>query len=66
VANAYLRLLADLGPELRILLDLPLASLDGHAPALLAEAVRRVREGRVFRRGGYDGVYGTVRVLTVR
>ena len=56
-------LLAACGPELAILRDVPPDALDAHGPPRLSEAVRRLRAGQVVRRGGYDGVYGTVRAL---
>jgi len=61
VAAAYQRLLAQAGPELPLLLE-------AGAPALAAlgavgEAILKVREGRVIREGGFDGEYGTVRVV---
>ncbi len=63
VTGAYFRLLATLGPELSILLDLPAEQLDGQAVPRLGEAIRRMRAGQVVRQGGYDGVYGVIRVL---
>ncbi len=55
-------LVGRLGPELSILCDLPEAALR-HEWDLLGEAVSRMRQGHVFRQGGYDGEYGVVRVF---
>ncbi|MCS0635554.1 endonuclease Q family protein [Streptomyces sp. LP05-1] len=52
-----------LGPELPLLLDLPLPELRAAGEAGLAEAVDRLRTGRVHRDPGYDGVFGTVSVF---
>lgn len=63
VGRAYEQILATLGPELRILRQTDPEQLCGQEPPLLAEAVYRVRNGQVRRRGGFDGEYGTVRVF---
>jgi len=63
VQTAYQKLLAACGPELEILLRVPPEQLDAHGPARLGEAVRRLRAGKVFRRGGYDGEFGVVTVF---
>lgn len=60
----YDQLLRRLGPELAILQSLPLESLAGQGPPLLAEALRRMRHGRVIRQPGYDGQYGAIRLFT--
>ena len=49
--------------ELRILRELDVATLSGADPRLLAEAIRRVRAGRVFRQAGFDGEYGKISVF---
>ncbi len=63
VRGAYCRLLERLGPELRILRELPLDNIEKVGPALIGEAVRRVRAQEVVRRGGFDGEYGVIRVF---
>lgn len=62
VQERYSRLLRELGPELDILCRLPEADIRAHWEPL-GEAVARMRRGQVFREGGYDGEYGTVRVF---
>jgi superfamily I DNA/RNA helicase len=52
-----------LGPELRILQELPLETVRRSGSSLVAEAISRVREGKVTRDAGYDGEYGTIRVF---
>ncbi|MCL1887539.1 MAG: UvrD-helicase domain-containing protein, partial [Kiritimatiellaeota bacterium] len=62
--RCYDALLAQFGPEMEVLLDAPLDDIARHSKVpLLDEALRRMREGRVFRSGGYDGVYGEIRVF---
>jgi DNA helicase-2/ATP-dependent DNA helicase PcrA len=57
-------LLRRLGPELEILRQSPLEELAAAGGPLLAEAVRRMREGQVWAEGGYDGEFGVVRLFT--
>ncbi len=61
VTAAYAGLLAAAGPELPLLLD-----ADSQTVAklgMIGEAILKVREGRVVREGGYDGEYGSIRVV---
>ncbi len=57
------RLVAALGPELGILMDVPLADIGRAGGSPLAEAVTRLRAGTVHRDPGYDGEYGVVRLF---
>lgn len=52
-----------LGPELRVLQQLPVEDIRRVGNPLLAEAIDRVRRGQVIRHGGYDGEYGVIRVF---
>jgi len=63
VSRVYEKLLSDLGPELGILMDTPLSEIKDSGGPLLAEAIGRIRQGRVIREGGYDGEYGRIRVF---
>ena len=63
VQGVYLRLLEKLGPEFSILRDRSLQDVEKAAGPLLAEALRRLRAGRVIREGGYDGAYGAIRLF---
>ena len=54
-------LVSRLGPELHILGELPKEEFAGDP--LLAEAVSRLRDGRVRRQSGYDGEYGVIRLF---
>jgi uncharacterized protein (TIGR00375 family) len=62
----YLRLLAALGNEFAILLDAPLADIGSASSTMLAEGVRRMREGLVGIQPGYDGEYGRIRLFEDR
>jgi len=64
VQGEYRRILSLLGPELSILLSLPFDSIQKCSSSILAEAIRRVREGKVHVSPGFDGQYGTIRIFT--
>jgi len=63
VQSAYMRLLHELGSEFDILRRRSPSELESAGPPLLAEAVTRLRAGRVAMRPGYDGVYGVITVF---
>lgn len=62
VMNKYWQLLQQFGPELRILIETPVAELSAGAVPRLAEAVNRVRQKMVQRTAGFDGVFGAIKV----
>ncbi len=62
VAKAYERLLAASGPELPLLLDMPLEAIEEVTPTL-REAIRRIRAEHVYKQPGYDGVFGRIQVF---
>ena len=64
VQREYRKLISSLGPELSILLDTPLESIKKDSSALLAEAIKRVRNNKVHTSPGFDGQYGSIRVFT--
>jgi DNA helicase II / ATP-dependent DNA helicase PcrA len=63
VERGYGRLLSTLGSELDILQAVPLDDIARHNSSLLAEAIARLRAGKVFRDAGYDGEYGVIRLF---
>jgi DNA helicase-2/ATP-dependent DNA helicase PcrA len=63
VTQAYFKLLSELGSELYILRRASLKDIEKASSELTAEAVRRIREGKVHIAPGYDGEYGTIRVF---
>jgi uncharacterized protein (TIGR00375 family) len=64
VARVQSSLTKALGPELGILRAAPLDLIRRHGGELVAEGIRRVREGRLTIVPGYDGEYGKVQVFT--
>jgi len=63
VREEYLGLTAALGSEFAILMDVPLDEVARHTRPRVVEGLRRVREGRVQIRPGYDGVFGEIRIF---
>jgi len=62
VQQRYATLIGRFGSEFHLLLNASREEMAEESP-LLAEAVSRIREGRVIRHGGYDGAFGTIRVF---
>ncbi len=63
VREEYMTLVSALGSEFAVLLDVPLEEAARVARPRVVEGVRRVREGRVEIRPGYDGVFGEIRIF---
>jgi DNA helicase-2/ATP-dependent DNA helicase PcrA len=63
VVQSYERLLARLGPELSILETVPLEDIAQADTPILAEAISRLRAGKVVRESGYDGEYGVIHLF---
>ncbi|MDP3724978.1 MAG: endonuclease Q family protein, partial [Nanoarchaeota archaeon] len=62
VQAAYMGVLQKLGNEFHILLDASEEHIKEAGGECLAEAIVRMREGKVHIEGGYDGEYGKVHV----
>jgi uncharacterized protein (TIGR00375 family) len=64
VQKMFDRLLARLGSELGILMDISLEQIHQVGGPMLAEAIRRIRAGEVYIAPGYDGEFGTIRIFS--
>ncbi len=63
VKKQYDALLRKLGPELYILLDMPIETINQKGFPVIAEGIRRMRNNEVEIKEGYDGEYGTIKVF---
>ncbi len=63
VQRQYETLLTELGSELTILLKTPLDDIKQHGGSLLAEGIRRMRNGQVVATAGYDGEFGIIKLF---
>jgi uncharacterized protein (TIGR00375 family) len=66
VREQYLKMVAELGSEFSILLDAPMDKIAGAASPKIAEAVQRVRDGKLKLLPGYDGEFGLVSIFRDR
>lgn len=64
VGALFAECLAKLGSEFYILQDAPVEEIRKVAGSLVAEAVERVRKGKVAIAAGYDGEYGKVKIFS--
>ena len=63
VQEEYQSMLDKLGTEFAILREVPVEEIKHHSGYLIAEGIRRLREGRVTRLPGFDGEYGIIRLF---
>jgi uncharacterized protein (TIGR00375 family) len=63
VRDEYLRLVQAFAGEFSVLLDAPLDEVSRHTRPRVVDGLRRVREGRVVIRPGYDGVFGEIHIF---
>ena len=64
VRECFLSMLNKLGSELHILQNASVPDIDGYAGPMIAEAINRMRQGKVNIAPGYDGEYGTIKVFS--
>jgi DNA helicase II / ATP-dependent DNA helicase PcrA len=64
VQMTFMETIRKLGNEMSVLRDAPLEDIKKACGALIAEGVRRVRNGQVHIEAGYDGEYGKVNIFT--
>ena len=64
VKTEYDRMIKNFGPELFILMDLPLEKMTGKISSLIIEGIKRVREGKLEIKPGFDGQYGEIKIFS--
>ena len=64
VQTKFKQVIAVLGSEFKILREIPLAEIKDAGFPILAEAIARLRTGKVHVKPGYDGVYGEIKVFS--
>lgn len=62
VMKAYAQVIKLFGSEFNLLLNEPITAIYNQS-GILAEAIRRMRQGEVIRQPGYDGKFGVIRVF---
>ncbi|MBN2537778.1 DNA helicase UvrD [candidate division WOR-3 bacterium] len=63
VQAVYGRLVEELGSEFEVLLEASPDEIARHSDERVAEGVDRMRQGRVEKKPGFDGVFGVISVL---
>ncbi len=63
VRNEYFKLLEGLGNEFKILMDCKIEDIESAGSPQVAEAISRMRKGKVSIAPGFDGEYGKVKIF---
>jgi uncharacterized protein (TIGR00375 family) len=63
VREEYLKIVQGLGNEFAVLMDVPLDEVARHTRPRVVEALRRMREGLIEIKPGYDGTFGEIRIF---
>ncbi len=63
VDNLYFRAISQIGNENYILLEADYQEIKKYSGELLAEAIRRMRQGQVIIEEGFDGEYGKIKLF---
>ena len=62
IDKVYHSVLNKIGPELDILLNKPIEEIKKNGNDILAEAIRRMRNGEIYIKEGFDGEFGIIKV----
>ena len=63
-AEVYRKMLNEVGSEFYILMDSPPDKIESAASPIVRKAIEKVRSGGVHIEPGYDGQYGSIRIVT--
>lgn len=64
VEKEYNNLIEKFSSEFNVLLEIPKEKMEGATLLEIAEGIIRVREGKVAKEPGYDGVFGKIRIFS--
>src|SRR3989339_103588 len=64
VQAMYESMIAELGSEFDILLDVSIDTIKDTSDEVIAEGINRMRTGNIHIRPGYDGIFGEVKIFT--
>jgi uncharacterized protein (TIGR00375 family) len=64
VEKEYKNLIEKFNSEFNVLLETPKEKMEGIISPEIIEGIIRVREGKVLKEPGYDGVYGKIRIFS--
>ncbi len=64
VQKEYNNLINKIGPELYILIDAPIFEIKKAASPIIFEGIKRVREGKLIIKPGFDGKYGEIKIFS--
>ena len=64
VAKEYNNLIEKCGSELKILLETSKEELEKHTLSRIVDGIMKVRDGNVFIKPGFDGVYGKIKIFS--
>ena len=62
VETEYMKIVKTISPELPLLLDFSQEKLTGKVSPEIINAIQKVRQGKVEKIPGFDGVYGIIKV----
>ncbi|MBE0477745.1 DNA helicase UvrD [Candidatus Aerophobetes bacterium] len=63
VGETYTRIVNHYDGEMNVLLEVSLKDMHGFIPERVVEGIKRMREGKVKIKCGFDGVYGKVKIF---
>ncbi|RJO59391.1 DNA helicase UvrD [Candidatus Parcubacteria bacterium] len=63
VQEIWTSLIKKFGGEFNVLLETPIADIKNASQEIVAEAIDRIRNGKLIIEGGYDGIFGVIKIF---